>query len=132
MKKMCFGGILLALLASGCFEPSTEYAYVLYNACDSSEIRLQAADSPFGVIDTRIEAGGSVVIGDFRDEGADPVPSAIGRYFEQLLITRVVAGDTCRKDPNLDANWSVRRQVKGNRSRRYKYDFTMGVTDDDF
>jgi hypothetical protein len=132
MKNRCFGGILLALLATGCFEPSTEYAYVLYNACDSSEIRLVAADSPYGVIDARIAAGGSLVIGDLRDVGGDQVPSAIGRYFEQLLITRVVAGDTCRKDPNLDANWSVRRQVKGNRSRRYSYDFTLGVTDDDF
>ncbi len=132
MKNMCFGGMWLALLATGCFEPSTDYAYVLYNACDSSEVRLEAADSPFGVIDARIEAGGSLVIGDFRDVGGDPVPSAVGRYFEQLLITRVVAGDTCRKDPNLDANWSVRRQVKGNRSRRYSYDFTLSVTDDDF
>jgi hypothetical protein len=132
MKKMCFGGILLALLATGCFEPSTEYAYVLYNGCDSSEIRIQATEGPDGAIDARIVAGEGVVLSAFVEEGADPVPSAIGRYFEQILITRVVVGDTCRKDPNLDATWSVKQEVRGNRSRRYSYDFTMGVTDDDF
>jgi hypothetical protein len=130
MRHLIFPALLsLGLLMTGC-DPATEFVFDLRNGTDTTAIRLQAAMSPIGPLDTVIQPGKQISLGQSVELGVDAAPLAIIHFFEALVITDL-QGDTCKRDPMQDATWDIETEQAGRRIKTYRHDYELLVLEGD-
>jgi hypothetical protein len=131
MRHLIFPTLLsLGLLTTGC-DPATAYVFDLRNGTDTTAIRLQAAMSTIGPLDTIIQPGKQISLGQIEEIGVDAAPPAIIHFFEDLVITNL-QGDTCKRDPMQNATWDIETEQVGRRIKSYRNDYELLVLEEDF
>lgn len=131
MKHLIFPVLLsLGLLMSGC-DPISEYSFAVRNGTDTTAIHLRATMSLIGPIDTIVQPGRQISLGWTEVIGSDPTPPPISEFLEGLVITNL-EGDSCARDPMLDASWWVESERLSRRFENYRHDYQFLVRDVDF
>jgi hypothetical protein len=131
MKHLISTALLsLGLLMSGC-DPISEYSFAVRNGTDTTAIHLRATMSLIGPIDTIVQPGRQISLGWLEDIGSVPTPPPITDFLEGLVITSL-QGDSCARDPMLDASWWVESKRLSRRFENHRHDYQFLVRDGDF
>ena len=131
MKHLRFlFAILLILATAGC-ERFTDYDFTLRNATSATAIRFQSPEGDLEPLDVTVQPGTSVLLAETGSIGVTETPPSIAEFIRGAVVTST-QGDTCLRDPNANASWTVVTELTNRRPKLYLHHYTLTLNDSDF